>query len=72
MFLPQLNINPMKERELGLGNRNRELIGGVFLRKKADPEGKFCFDKAQNTAILPGETQWNRKPILFYEKRRIY
>jgi hypothetical protein len=46
LFLPQLNINPMKERELGLGNRNRGLIEGVFLRKKADPEGWFCFDKA--------------------------
>ncbi len=30
-FHPQLNTNPMMERDLGAGNRNKTLIEGVFL-----------------------------------------
>jgi len=30
-FHPQLNTNPMMERDLGSGNRNKVLIEGVFL-----------------------------------------
>jgi hypothetical protein len=29
-FHPQLNTNPMMERDLGAGNRNNILIEGVF------------------------------------------
>ena len=33
------NCYPMRERELGLGNRDKVLIEGILLRKKDDPEG---------------------------------
>jgi hypothetical protein len=37
-FHPQLNTNPMMERDLGAGNRNKVLIEGVFLGEMICPE----------------------------------
>jgi len=38
LFHPQLNTNPMMERDLGVGNRNNALIEGVFLGQAICPE----------------------------------